>query len=409
MAVTGFVAWNMVMYSFYSSYQSLRSNMKVDIHARLAQRAAAARAKKAGLKASTEPTAGPSSSSKFLSHFNPEDFFECDPKSIEKAEAKNVNVHRRSLFQEEVWTEITSDEYYLEGNDANPPRIPHIIHQSWKTDMVPESVFGGIDGDEIKNISLFIASWMKNNPEWTYMFWRDEDNMRLFETRPELAPFRDAFKMDIPGVARADFSRYAYMYLIGGVYADIDFECFLPFDDLARAFDVILSSEPVDHTVALYDMPEVACNAFMASKPGHDFWLLMMQRITEAIKKDKGALCRRDANYCTGPQRLQKVYEEYAIYNQDAEPLPMLPWHYFFNEVAEYNRGLHDQCKVLERRRKYQCKFRASKPNGEQPTFQSYGVHHWSNQWSGTIKHVVPKQMNITSLVPNGRFKRPFS
>jgi mannosyltransferase OCH1-like enzyme len=406
MVLTTAIVWNMIVYTFYSTYQSVHKAVRVDIRKRLKERAARKAARKAGVQNAPSSTPIPT----FLPDFDPETVSECDRGFFEEdVDDARFPAGFQPLFLDDLWNEIALEQEASFEVAEGVSRIPPIIHQSWKTDMVPEFVYGGNSGADIKNISQFIGTWTKKNPTWTYMFWRDEDNMRMFETTPELEPFVEAFKMDIPGVARADFSRYAYMYLFGGVYADIDFECFLPFDVLSETFDLILSSEPVDHTVALYDMPEVACNAFMASKPGHDFWLLVMQKITEAIKSDKGALCRRDANFCTGPQRLQKVYEEYAIYNPTANPIAMLPWHYFYNEVAEYNAYLHNQCKKLELRRRYQCKFRSPRPADEKIPFQSFGVHHWSNQWSQTLTHEVPTKLNITTIVPPSQFKRPFS
>ena len=59
------------------------------------------------------------------------------------------------------------------------------------------------------------------------------------------------------------------MHAIGGLYLDIDVECFMPTDRLLSGRDVVLQLE--DAT------PKSLNNAVMASVPGHPFWLKVMQ------------------------------------------------------------------------------------------------------------------------------------
>ena len=43
------------------------------------------------------------------------------------------------------------------------------------------------------------------------------------------------------GVMRADMWRYTALYLYGGVYADLDIQCFKPFAPLLRGVSTLLS------------------------------------------------------------------------------------------------------------------------------------------------------------------------
>ena len=66
------------------------------------------------------------------------------------------------------------------------------------------------------------------------------------------------------------------MHAFGGLYLDIDVECFLPTDKMLAGRDVVLQLEDVT--------PKSLNNAVMASVPGHPLWLKVMQ-----IMKDRGS------------------------------------------------------------------------------------------------------------------------
>lgn len=71
------------------------------------------------------------------------------------------------------------------------------------------------------------------------------------------------------------------MHAFGGLYLDIDVECFLPTDELLAGRDVVLQLEDAN--------PKSLNNAVMASVPGHPFWVEVMQ-----IMEDRGS----SANDC---------------------------------------------------------------------------------------------------------------
>lgn len=71
------------------------------------------------------------------------------------------------------------------------------------------------------------------------------------------------------------------MHAIGGLYLDIDVECFMPTDKLLSGRDVVLQLEDAN--------PKSLNNAVMASVPGHPFWLQVIQ-----VMMDRGS----SANDC---------------------------------------------------------------------------------------------------------------
>jgi mannosyltransferase OCH1-like enzyme len=95
---------------------------------------------------------------------------------------------------------------------SDTPRIPKIIHQIWIGSPLPE-----------KYLSL-IASWQKYHPDWTYILWNDAMIEELDLVN------KDQYEKSKNWGQKADIARYEILYRFGGLYVDIDFECFRSFD-----------------------------------------------------------------------------------------------------------------------------------------------------------------------------------
>eukprot|EP00475_Leptophrys_vorax_P034117 TRINITY_DN5467_c0_g1_i6.p1 TRINITY_DN5467_c0_g1~~TRINITY_DN5467_c0_g1_i6.p1 ORF type:complete len:362 (+),score=72.64 TRINITY_DN5467_c0_g1_i6:1230-2315(+) len=264
-------------------------------------------------------------------------------------------------------------------------KIPKIIHQSWKSsDVLVYSYADSLHYD----YKAWIQSWSKMNPDWQYVFWTDNDNRKLFEKAPALFKYRETFRK-LTGINQADFSRYGYMYVFGGVYADLDFECTLPFDSLIKAYSGFLAPEPRVQTLALYGKESVVCNAIMGSRPGHPFWKALMDRITDGISN-----CAEDvAVQCTGPLVLQEVYEKFM--QSEKEKMVKLPYELFYPEVAKYNQ---DHVKGLCREKNLSC------DDGFKSTEPVFAFHHWTGVHHRA--HQDFKYDEISSLIPSNQFRR---
>ena len=89
----------------------------------------------------------------------------------------------------------------------------------------------------------------------------------------------------------------------GGVYVDLDFESLKPLDTLLDGEQVVLgtlgSNCPPEHSIP---------NSFMASVPGHPFWMFCFARMLSANLAD------RVGSYVetmTGPIMLKQALDEY--------------------------------------------------------------------------------------------------
>ncbi|UCI07739.1 glycosyltransferase [Mesorhizobium sp. B1-1-8] len=143
--------------------------------------------------------------------------------------------------------------------------IPKILHQTWKTDIVPP------------RFQPYVESWKRHHPDWTTMFW--DDRMLLEFVARHYPDFLPIFCSYDYGVLRADAGRYLLLHHFGGVYADIDCECVAPFDLLTSEDRIVLCKEPDTHALVQADfrgLPYLLFNGTMASPPGHPFWLHLL-------------------------------------------------------------------------------------------------------------------------------------
>jgi len=132
--------------------------------------------------------------------------------------------------------------------------IPEQLHQTWKDAVPPKAQFS--------------PRWRKSlrdqNQGWAYTLWTDADNRALVASEyPSLLPMYDGYASPIQ---RADVARYVIAHARGGVYADLDTQCFKPFGPLLEGASLVLSYK------AGNNFSRGACNSVFASAKGHPFW-----------------------------------------------------------------------------------------------------------------------------------------
>jgi inositol phosphorylceramide mannosyltransferase catalytic subunit len=191
----------------------------------------------------------------------------------------------------------------------NKYEIPKRIFQTWKTHTLPET------------FEKWSNTWKKNNPTWEYQLWDDNDNRNFIKNNYAwFLPIYDSFPKEI---YRADAVRYFYLYQFGGVYADLDFECVKSLEPLTDSGCVILGKmSQVDH-IGQYP------NAFMASPPKADFWLVVIYLMMNSMpglrpEFTTGPAIIRQAlfTYSHEPSRL-KVLQFMSRYMNDSLSIPI--------------------------------------------------------------------------------------
>ena len=104
-----------------------------------------------------------------------------------------------------------------------------IVHQSWRDDGFPKDMFNFRWQEQILAL----------NPGWQLMRWTDASQRELIATSyPWFLAAYDAYPSYIQ---RCDAARYFIVYHHGGVYADLDIECFRPFAPVVGGARVVFS------------------------------------------------------------------------------------------------------------------------------------------------------------------------
>lgn len=175
-------------------------------------------------------------------------------------------------------------------------KIPRIIHHVCDyPDGTPE------------NLLALAATWKKYHPDWEQRFWdRQQMEEFVYTVCPDFEPYYRAFPHN---VQRWDVIRYLILYHVGGMYVDLDYECFRPFDPILTGRNCYIATEPALH--ARYNgIPVMLSNALMASAPGNRFMGKVIDELkTQTSKAFAGEETYKIVLQTTGPLMLTRVYE----------------------------------------------------------------------------------------------------
>ncbi|CCM03152.1 uncharacterized protein FIBRA_05274 [Fibroporia radiculosa] len=164
-------------------------------------------------------------------------------------------------------------------------RIPRILHQTWKSETLPE---------KWANVSQGCRDMM---PDYEYMLWTDASSREFIAQHyPWFLDTFDGYKYTIQ---RADVIRYFILYHYGGIYLDLDIGCLRPLDALLT-YPVILPKT----------IPVGVSNDLIFSEPGHPF---MEQTIHGLMAFDHSwVLNYPTVMFSTGPMFLSAQYGLYT-------------------------------------------------------------------------------------------------
>ena len=173
--------------------------------------------------------------------------------------------------------------YQIDGH------VTRIVHQSWKSSELPPRYLG------------WSLTWCEQLPDWRYMLWTDEDNERL--VREHYAWFYAKYKSFRQNIYRIDSIRYIYMHRFGGVYTDLDNVCLRNFEHVLAGRGLVWGDmEMWGRRTPHYFYIQ---NSWMYSRPGHPFWLDLLNNIMELSPNENGR-----PEGVTGPNRLMHVLNQ---------------------------------------------------------------------------------------------------
>ena len=178
--------------------------------------------------------------------------------------------------------------------------IPKIIHQTYKNYNLPETY--KICQREIKRL----------HPDFEYRFYTDEDMDRLMKT--EFPEYYEKFNELSRMIMKIDMFRYFLMYKYGGLYTDMDYLMFNPFDMLNE--NVVIPCNREDEN----GKPICLGNCIFASQPNHPYWKSLIDTLftIDRRKLDYNTDKNIDGNVLgTGPMFVFAMWKKYSKINDD--------------------------------------------------------------------------------------------
>lgn len=146
--------------------------------------------------------------------------------------------------------------------------IPKLIFQTWKTKQIPDKWVPSVES---------IKKYAKN---YNYVLMTDDDNDAFIERN--FPHYLNTFREFPYPIQRADFIRYAFLYINGGVYMDLDLVLIVDLDQIIA--DTVIDGSINDEVYLIRsgNTRNVFTNSFMMSKPKSTFWLDCMKKASES-------------------------------------------------------------------------------------------------------------------------------
>lgn len=216
---------------------------------------------------------------------------------------------------------VLADQAKVNKSIGKP--IPKILHQSWKSHDLSSYADGSASQAHLE--------FMEKNPGWKHRLWNDTENDELMSTaRTELL---EKYKLLDKIIYRIDMVRPLYLWLFGGVYADLDYKFYRDIEPALEGHGVLLATMQTPRVDGKYCRTNIygaITNSFMAGVPGHPFWRVYLELIRQSIddgcNQATGENCCDDAEQVAGPgmlMRALKCYRKVEHHFPDAAPVDL--------------------------------------------------------------------------------------
>lgn len=225
-------------------------------------------------------------------------------------------------------------------------KIPKILHQTWKDHNLP------------KGLERLSNTWQKHHPDWEFRLWTDADNNKFIETF--FPSFKERYESYPSNIQRVDAVRYLILYQYGGMFVDLDFECYKNMEDILDDVTCLFGQEPAAHC-QLHDKHQIISNALMAAAPGHAFLREIYQELNRPPVQvhDKNSAVLES----TGPFMVTRMYEGY----KNREEIKLLDHDLVYPLTkAEIAQLFTEGIKTPE----VECKMK-----------QAYAMHYYAGTW----------------------------
>jgi mannosyltransferase OCH1-like enzyme len=169
--------------------------------------------------------------------------------------------------------------------------IPKIIHQTWKTNVVPEEWEHAVE------------SCKTMNSEYKYILWTHK-TMEDF-VKKEYPGFLNVYKSYKHNIQRCDAFRYLVLYKYGGIYLDMDIVCKKKLNSLLKYDFVLTKSSNINSFT----------NMFFMVIPKHPFMKFCIDNLPNYIDSYSYFGNHLHIMNSTGPLYLTNMLNKYGIQN----------------------------------------------------------------------------------------------
>lgn len=178
-----------------------------------------------------------------------------------------------------------------------------IIHQIWFNNITKTKK----EADKnFKALTNFRKSWQEKNPTWTYKCWNAKDCINLLKTYfPEHLEMYRSYPYPIQ---QCDCIRYCFLYRYGGLYADMDYFCNRPWNEVLKNYpnDFYITETPNK----IYNEIHIS-NSLMYSIPKHPFWKHMLIEMEKYCRTPIYYSKHLTIMYTTGPAIINRIFHKH--------------------------------------------------------------------------------------------------
>ena len=168
------------------------------------------------------------------------------------------------------------------------------------------------------------GSWQRHHPHWTHTLLKAglQDNRDLERLVSQHVPhFLSTWRRLCYGIMQIDVARVVWLYVHGGVYADLDVEALESAAPYLEGAAVVLVANDTSHAQESgCQLRRPRCgthmsNYFMAGVAGHPFWLALLNYTTHHVGRvcgetsEGGRLALYRVTELTGPFAVGRSYE----------------------------------------------------------------------------------------------------
>jgi hypothetical protein len=150
------------------------------------------------------------------------------------------------------------------------PRIPKIIHHIWLGSEFPDRFKG------------YQRNWLRHHPDWEYRLWTDREVERFEFGTADLFHATSCFGQ------KSDLLRAEILHRHGGLYIDVDNDCFRPLDIFHHAFNLYASITLIPGLYLtwpdVFKSPVLVSNALVGAVPGHPVFGEYLRRMRRNLE-----------------------------------------------------------------------------------------------------------------------------